>query len=113
MRRVQLVIAAGIVSAAVFAGMAPSAQAHNICAFNPPDPSAGCWLDHSRFRVCDQQVDGHLVRVRFTVYGGSGYFYTPWDSTDAGCALERTINHVREMWLCIETEGCGLGVRHN
>lgn len=112
MRTVKVLIAVGILSAAVLGGTVPSADAHTICAYNPPDPSYGCWIDHSRFSVCDAHQDGHMTRVRFTVYGGSGYFYTPWDSYGGECALERTINQVKEMWLCIETEACGLGRVH-
>jgi hypothetical protein len=113
MSRAKRLIVAGIVAAGMLGGTAGSALAHDIYAFNPPDPSVAAYLDHRRLVVCDQQVDGRVAYIRFTVHGGHGYFYGPRDSTDPGCGYEPLITHLKELWLCIEGERCGRGVRHD
>jgi hypothetical protein len=112
MRRVKLLVASGVLAAAVFSGTGPSANAHTACAYNPPDPSYGCYIGHSRFDICDAHRDGHRTRIRFKVPYKTGYFYTPWDSYGGECAREGLLNYPTEFWLCIETEACGKGRVH-
>lgn len=113
MRRVGILLVAGVTVLAGLAGGAAPAEAHNICAQNPPDASGGCYYDHQRFRWCDRGADGNYVQMRYTRSGVSGYLYTGFASGGYNtCEEVSTSPGVTEIWLCIQNEGCGLGVRH-
>jgi hypothetical protein len=98
-----------VVAAAEAPGRA--AQAQDVCAAHPSDPSVVCVRNSAHtVDVCDRDPDGHRAYARVTTQESYPAFMSPYyDENDSqrGCTNLHFSSSVVSVSVCVQFEGCG------
>ena len=109
---VALALAASVAAIAASGAEAPTAraQAQDVCAGHPSDPSVVCVRNAAHtVDVCDRDPDGHRAYARVTTQESYPAFLSPYyDSNDsqAGCSNLHFPSSVVSVAVCVQFEGC-------
>jgi hypothetical protein len=112
MRKFVLLVALGLVAAALSVPAAKADHQHGHCgsySYHPSDPSYACQWWSRYIRACDRQVDGHQVRAWWEGSFAPGqYWQTAW-APSGGCVQQGTqygSGNILRYRICVEAEGC-------
>lgn len=111
MRAVLVATVAAAASASILALPAAGlAQAQDVCAGHPSDPSVVCVRDQAHtVDVCDRHADGHRAYARVVTQESYPAFMSPYyDANDsqAGCTNLHFPSSVVSVAVCVQHEGC-------
>jgi hypothetical protein len=110
---VRLVVAGGVLAAAMLVPAAVSQANHTTRVDHPADPGWGVvGTNHHNYAVCDGQGDGHETWLRIWQQGSSGWFSTGHDSYGNNASGQFCFHSsvaftpIRRVAICVSYEGC-------
>jgi len=108
-KKISLLVAAGALVVAALA-TAPPSQGHNATVWKShPGGGAVAVTNHKFITLCDTDVDGHKVYIRYRSYNVSGTYTPNLYAPSRNCVRGKSIpsNHyITTFVACVQYEGC-------